>query len=208
MLVDHAHRWRKAVLIFDSTKLIDDIFPFKPSSTHFPFLEDLSFRCYGHSGINSVLDPSLILECRPPLRKLELDHLSESYVDVIASRNSKVLRVSLYSGVSLARLLHVCPCLEFFALESFEFKGNPASQIACQSSLLTLDIGGDTDTNVDNGAWTGVTFPKLTKLDVTLPNLVDHRNWEAAYEPNTSLSELKEVLWNRAPNNRNWGEVF
>ncbi|KAF9058988.1 hypothetical protein BDP27DRAFT_1431995 [Rhodocollybia butyracea] len=37
-------------------------------------------------------------------------------------------------------------------------------------------------------------FPKLTELDVTLPDLIDHEDWEAAYDADTSLSELKEVV--------------
>ncbi|KAF9068744.1 hypothetical protein BDP27DRAFT_1326543 [Rhodocollybia butyracea] len=197
LLVAQAHRWRQVALSFFSYSLylIDIMFPFKPSSTHFPFLEDL--RCYylGDLGIDPVQNP--ILECHPPLRKLELSVLLESYADVIASQNLKILEVG-YIGVSLARLLHMCPCLESLTLQYFEFRGNAdAKQITCQSSLLTLNVGSgnmDIDDKVKNGAWTGVTLPKLTKLSVILPGLIDDENWEAAYDADTSLSELKEVI--------------
>ncbi|KAF9060361.1 hypothetical protein BDP27DRAFT_769539 [Rhodocollybia butyracea] len=195
MLVARDHRWRLATLSFGSPRQIATTFPFEPSATHFPLLKNLSFRSYNHSSIGSVQNP--ILECHPPLQTLELSVLSESYPDVIGSRNLEALKVGCYSGVSLARLFHICPCLEFLTLQSFEFKGNPGTnQITCQSSLLTLDIGGDkvNEDKVEHGAWTGVTLPKLTKLDVTLPDLIDHDYWEAAYEADTSLSELKEVV--------------
>ncbi|KAF9067281.1 hypothetical protein BDP27DRAFT_1422984 [Rhodocollybia butyracea] len=92
----------------------------------------------------------------------------------------------------------MCPSLEFLTLESFQFERNPGvEQIACQSSLLTLNIGGDRGNTlkIENGAWTNVTLPKLTKLNVKLPDLIDYtRHWETAYEADTSLSELKEVV--------------
>ncbi|KAF9068777.1 hypothetical protein BDP27DRAFT_1421590 [Rhodocollybia butyracea] len=173
------------------------MFPFKPSSTSFPFLEDLSFQCYfDDPGIDPIRNP--ILECHPPLQKLELSVLLESYTDVIASRNLKVFKIDHYIGVSLARLLHMCPCLEFLTLQSFEFRGNAdAKRITCRSSLLMLDIGcGYVDEvhKVASGAWTGFTLPNLAKLNVTLPDLINEENWEAAYDGDTSLSELIEVV--------------
>ncbi|KAF9060359.1 hypothetical protein BDP27DRAFT_1326611 [Rhodocollybia butyracea] len=195
MLVARAHRWTQAALTFSFPPQIDILFPFKPSSTHFPLLEDLSVRSYHYRTTGRVPNP--ILESHPPLQKLELCDLSESYTDVIKSQNLKILKVGCYSGVSLARLLYIFPCLEFLTLQSFKFEGNSgAYQVTCQSSILTLDIGGDrsNEDKVENGAWTGVTLPTLTKLDVTLPDLIDHHHWEAAYEADTSLSELKEVV--------------
>ncbi|KAF9068780.1 hypothetical protein BDP27DRAFT_1403011 [Rhodocollybia butyracea] len=195
LLVAQVHRWRQAVLSFhylqriESLDSVDSLFPFDPS-THFPLLEDLSFNSDEPTIANRIL------ECYPPLRKLELSELSESSINVIAGQKLKILKVGRYSGVSLARLLHMCPCLESLTLESFEFKGNPGiNQITCRSSLSTLHIGvEDNAYKVQNGAWTGVTLPKLSKLDVTLPDLIDDENWETAYEPGTSLSELKEVV--------------
>ncbi|KAF9073390.1 hypothetical protein BDP27DRAFT_1400282 [Rhodocollybia butyracea] len=192
-LVAQAHRWRQATfkLSFMSAEYIDGLFPFEPSSTQFPLLKNLS--------VNSLHPLSnWILDCHPPLQKLELDSLSESYADVIGGRNLKVLKVGCYWGVSLARLLHLCPCLESLTLQSFAFRGNPdAKEIACRSSLMTLDVGGDleNDEKIENGAWNCVTLPKLTKLQVMLPDLVDVERWPtAAYEADTSVSELKEVL--------------
>ncbi|KAF9058972.1 hypothetical protein BDP27DRAFT_1431982 [Rhodocollybia butyracea] len=189
MLVAQAHRWRQAALSFLVLQQIDSVFPFKPSSTRFPLLEDLSFR----SDDRSVHNP--ILECRPPLQKLEISELSESYADVIASRNLKVLKVRCYRGVSLARLLHVCPCLEFLSLRSFRFtEDRDANQITCQSSLLSLSVGGDiTYGGMENGAWNCVTLPKLTKLSVMLSSFHELRQWDA-YEPESTLNELNEVV--------------
>ncbi|KAF9058983.1 hypothetical protein BDP27DRAFT_1371983 [Rhodocollybia butyracea] len=185
MLVAQAHRWRRAELRFGSLELINNLFHFTPSPTKFPLLEDLIFEC---DELDPVQNP--ILECHPPLQKLGLEQLSESYTDVIASRNLKVLQVGSYSGVSLARLLHMCPCLEFLDLGSFKSTGNPdANQIPCQSSLLSLAI----HKNILNGSWKGVTLPNLTELRVTLPSIVF---WEEAFEVETQvfLSELKELL--------------
>ncbi|KAF9068790.1 hypothetical protein BDP27DRAFT_1326632 [Rhodocollybia butyracea] len=194
MLIARAHRWKRAAFSFQSLHLIDIIFPFKPS-THFPFLEDLSFQCHDDPGIDPVRNP--ILECHPPLQELELSTLLESYTDVIASRTLKVLKIDCYIGVSLARLLHMCPCLESLILFSFIFRENAdAKQITCQSSLLALNIGGDVGNydKIENGAWTGVTFPKLTELDVTLPDLIDHEDWEAAYDAERSSNAIKVCI--------------
>ncbi|KAF9067261.1 hypothetical protein BDP27DRAFT_1328942 [Rhodocollybia butyracea] len=186
MLVAQAHRWRQATLFLSSQQEVDSVFPFEPSSTRFPLLEDLSFDS------DEANIASRIFECHPPLQKLGLGRLWESYTGVIASRNLKVLKIHSYIGVSLARLLHLCPCLEFLKIQSFKFKENAdAKKITCWSSLSTLDIGGSGD--VDNGAWTGVTLPKLTKLNVTLPTLAGRLLWETAYDA-TSLVELKEVV--------------
>ncbi|KAF9069321.1 hypothetical protein BDP27DRAFT_730522 [Rhodocollybia butyracea] len=195
MLVAHAHRWRKAVLLFDFLHQIDVLVRSKPSSAHFPLLEDLSFHFRDHANIDSVR--SLIFECHPPLQKLELSLLSESYADVIGSRSLKVLKLDRYCGASLARLLQMCPCLESLTLRSFKFTENPeANQATCQSSLLSLNIGGDFNNvnKVENGAWNSVILPKLIKLEVTLPDLIDHNYWEAAFEADSALSELKEVV--------------
>ncbi|KAF9060921.1 hypothetical protein BDP27DRAFT_1338932 [Rhodocollybia butyracea] len=190
-LVAQAHRWKQATLSFVSSRYIDILFPFEPSSTRFPLLEDLTV-----SSRRSFSD--WILDCHPPLQKLELGELLESYVGVLGSRILKVLKVGYYQGVSLAKLLHLCPCLESLTLQSFKFAGNPdANQITCRSSLLTLSIGGDVDNDerIENGAWNCVSLPKLTKLEVTLPDLVDAEHWPtAAYEADTSVSELQEVL--------------
>ncbi|KAF9060920.1 hypothetical protein BDP27DRAFT_1429504 [Rhodocollybia butyracea] len=193
MLVAQAHRWRQATikLSFVSSRHIDSLFPLEPSSTRFPLLVDLT--------VNSRCSFSnWILDCHPPLQKLELVKLSESYADVLGSRSLKTLKIRCYTGVSLARLLHVCPCLETLALESFDFVANPdVQQITCRSSLLTLDLGRDIDNIpvVENGAWNCVTLPKLIKLEVALPSLVNDEQWpDGFYEPDTSLRELKEVL--------------
>ncbi|KAF9068781.1 hypothetical protein BDP27DRAFT_1403012 [Rhodocollybia butyracea] len=190
MLAAQAHRWRQVALSVDMrSDQIGSLFPFKPSSTHFPLLEDLSFRCYGPN-IDAVQNP--ILAYYPPLQKLELDDLSESYADVIGSRNLKVLKLGCYSGVSLARLLDMCPCLEFLKLGSFSFTASPnaTKQITCQSSLLTLDIHGD----MVNGLWKGVTLPELTKLHVKLPDFGGWHEADVKADTQASLSELKDVL--------------
>ncbi|KAF9058986.1 hypothetical protein BDP27DRAFT_1523927 [Rhodocollybia butyracea] len=191
MLVSQAHRWRQVALSSEDLYSIDIMFPFKLSSTaHFPLLEDLSVQCYDDK-IYSVRNP--VLECHPPLQKLYLSKLSESYADVIASRNLKVLELDRYYGVSLARLLHVFPCLESLTLGSFYFKGKPgAQQIPCRSSLLNLKIGRAG--YIDIGAWDCVTLPKLTTLDVALLGLVNYDRWEADSEAGTSLGKLKEVV--------------
>ncbi|KAF9060349.1 hypothetical protein BDP27DRAFT_1339781 [Rhodocollybia butyracea] len=191
MLVARAHRWRQAALSFTYLHDIDIIFPFKLSSAHFPLLKDLSFQ-WDEYWIDPVLNP--ILECRPPLQKLKLSKLSESYTDVIASRNLKVLELDRYSGVSLARLLCMCPCLESLTLRSFRFGGNPdAKQIPCQSSLSNLTIGGHMDYHyIDNGVWDCVTLPKLARLHATLVDLVDYDQWEGASAAATPLGKLKE----------------
>ncbi|KAF9060923.1 hypothetical protein BDP27DRAFT_1429508 [Rhodocollybia butyracea] len=98
MLVAQAHRWRQAALSFEFVDLINTMFSFKPSSTHFPLLEDLSFRCYNN--FSKYFGQNPILQCRPPLQKLELDILLESYADLIASQNLKVLKPGKYIGVS------------------------------------------------------------------------------------------------------------
>ncbi|KAF9068793.1 hypothetical protein BDP27DRAFT_1326633 [Rhodocollybia butyracea] len=192
MLVARAHRWRQAELRFGSLKLIDNLFPFESSPTKFPLLADLTFD-YDEVELDSSLQ-NPILECRPPLQRLKLTQLSESHTDVIASRNLKVLEVGCYIGVSLARLLHVCPCLEFLDLSSFKSIGNPdANQIPCHSSLLSLEIHGD----IVNGPWKCVTLPKLTQLRVRLPKLGHPEEpLEEAVELDVqaSLNELKEVL--------------
>ncbi|KAF9060928.1 hypothetical protein BDP27DRAFT_1429513 [Rhodocollybia butyracea] len=171
ILVAQAHRWRQATfkLSFVSSQYIDSLFPFEPSSTHFPLLEDLSVDSR-RSFSNRILD------CRP-LQKLELGELEESYADVIGSRNLKVLKVGYYWGVSLARLLHQCPCLESLTLQCFKFTQKPDKQITCRSSLLALDIGGDLDNDekIEYGAWNVFHSP-------------------TAYEADTSASELKEIL--------------
>ncbi|KAF9068797.1 hypothetical protein BDP27DRAFT_1363866 [Rhodocollybia butyracea] len=187
MLVARAHRWRQAKLIFGpgSLQMIGNLFSFKPSPTKFPLLEDLVFECDGLDSIQNA-----ILECRPPLQKLKLTKLSESYIDVIASRHLKALEVRSYSGVSLAKLLHMCPHLESLHLKSFISTGKPDdNQIPHQSSLVSLEIRG----GVSDGAWKCVTLPKLTELSVRLPSLF---SWEEADSVFTraTLSELKEVL--------------
>ncbi|KAF9068794.1 hypothetical protein BDP27DRAFT_1421604 [Rhodocollybia butyracea] len=144
MLVARAHRWREASLFFVSPQQFHSMFPFKPSSTRFPLLENLSVQCDDY-WIDPVPNP--ILECHPPLQKLCLWSLSESYIDLIAGQNLKVLTLHRYYGVSLARLLLMFTRLESLTLESFYFRGNPdAQQIPCQSSLLNLEIG-----SIDNG---------------------------------------------------------
>ncbi|KAF9058973.1 hypothetical protein BDP27DRAFT_1431984 [Rhodocollybia butyracea] len=188
VLVAQAHRWRHVVLLSTSFHW-PGMFPSKPSPTRFPLLEDLSCQIYTDSGIDSVQNP--ILECHPPLQKLELHKLSESYVDIIASWNLKSLKVGCYSGVSFARLLLMCPCLEFLQVRAFTSTGNSdANQVTCQSSLLALAVGPDLgdDCMFSNGPWECVTLPKLTKLDIDLLDVSDHEHWTAL------LSELKEVI--------------
>ncbi|KAF9069319.1 hypothetical protein BDP27DRAFT_1363446 [Rhodocollybia butyracea] len=195
MLVAQAHRWRQAALSFRYLHQIKSLFPFKPSSSHFPLLEDLSFQFRDYAHVDPGQNP--ILECHPPLQKLGLSLLLESYADVISSRSLKVLKLDRYRGVSLARLLRMCPRLESLTLRSFESTGNPkASKTIYRSSLLTLDIGGDydNDNKVEYGAWNSVMLPKLIKLEVTLPDLIDHQDWEMAFEARTSLSKLREVI--------------
>ncbi|KAF9058982.1 hypothetical protein BDP27DRAFT_1342382, partial [Rhodocollybia butyracea] len=134
MLVARTHRWREASLYFGSPQEFHSILPFKPSSTHFPLLEDFSFEWPDF--IDLIQNPiqNTILECRPPLQKLRLTQLSESYVDFIASRNLKAVDVHTYIGISLAKLLQMCPCLEFLGLKSFISTGKPdANEIPCQS---------------------------------------------------------------------------
>ncbi|KAF9065483.1 hypothetical protein BDP27DRAFT_1424795 [Rhodocollybia butyracea] len=192
MLVAQGHRWRRAALV--SVHPGNILFLLKHSATRFPLLEDFSYN----SGTNITFLPAPFLEYHPPLQKLELSVLLKSDADAIASQSLKVLKIHRYCGGSLARLLHLCPCLEFLTLQSLDFReGSDDNLITCQSSLLALDIGGDLDNDrkVEHGAWTYVTLPKLTKLDVTLPDLVDIERWpEAAFEAGTSLSELKMVV--------------
>ncbi|KAF9062364.1 hypothetical protein BDP27DRAFT_1427996 [Rhodocollybia butyracea] len=160
MLTAQAHRWRQATLSLGSAEHVNSLFDFEPSSMRFPLLKDLSFEPYPGWTRDTVVMSNRILECHPPLQKLELDELLESYADVIASRNLKILKLGCYWGVSLARLLHICPCLEFLKLESFKFRGNPdVKQITCQSSLLTLVIGGHIKDEVENGPGTVLRSP-------------------------------------------------
>ncbi|KAF9068801.1 hypothetical protein BDP27DRAFT_1326659 [Rhodocollybia butyracea] len=190
MLAAQAYRWRQAVLLFTSLHSLVIMFPSKPSSTRFPLLEDLSCRFY-YTDSRILPVPNPILECRPPLQKLELHELMESYADIIASRNLKFLKVGCYSGVSFAKLLLMCPCLESLQVGSFVFREDPdANQAICQSSLLSFAIGPDFSDDYptfDNGSWKCVTLPKLTKLEVNHLDLY-YKIWTAL------LSELKEVV--------------
>ncbi|KAF9026683.1 hypothetical protein BDP27DRAFT_1351042, partial [Rhodocollybia butyracea] len=174
MLVARAHRWRQAALSFTYLHDIDIIFPFKLSSAHFPLLKDLSFQ-WDEYWIDPVLNP--ILECRPPLQKLKLSKLSESYTDVIASRN---LNGSL-------------------TLRSFP------KQIPCQSSLSNLTIGGHMDYHyIDNGVWDCVTLPKLARLHATLVDLLKEvvKRSECALE----YVKLETLVEDYEENNGAWPE--